>query len=819
MAIAWRLFWRDWRSGEMAVLFSSLVLAVTIVSTLGLFVERLQKTMEQRSAGFQAADLVLNASRRVDEPVLMEADALGLEVGRVLNFQTMAFAHERMQLTSVKAVSPNYPLVGDVEVRTRIDAEQQRLTHGPVQGEAWADPRLLSMLDLQVGDVVSIGNLDLKISAILDSEPDAVASILSFGPRLMMSTLDVEATGVVQPGSRIFYSYLFTGDEQALQAYQSRVTEQLQPGQRFINFDETQPRVARTLARARSFMLLAGSLGVVLAGVALAMASRRYAERHADYVAILKTLGLRVAQVRGLYAGNLLLLAVLGIVLGWTLGYLLQGIGFRLLGGVIEGDIPAPGFSSLWLGAGTGLLALAGFSLPALFSMSAASPLRVLRREGLSSAASRSLYVGGALAFLLMLFWYSGNPKIGLVVFASVGFVAGLTAIAGYWLLRRGRLPGIQARSALRLAMAGLQRHAAINSLQVMVFAMTIMLLLLMSLVRTALIDDWQTQLPENTPNHFLINISEQQVPELRDLLRSEGLEHAGLYPRIPGRLMAINGEPVEARNVDGFNIDREMSLTWSDNAPEDNSFIEGQWWDENAGDEVSVEQKIAEALGLGLGDRISISVGADTFEAEVTSIRSVQWDRMRPNFYFMFPRRVLQPYPGTWFTSVYIPPANNKLLTALASRFPTVSVLDMDALIEQVRGVTGELAGAIELVLLLLLVAGGLVMMASVQSGLDERFRESGILRALGASRRLILGSLTWEFALLGLLAGVLATIGAEGATWYVQGALMQMTPRLHPQVWMVGPLSGALLASVIGLLSTRRVVNTPPISVLREL
>jgi len=819
MSIALRLFWRDWRGGELGVLLVAVVLAVSIVTTLGLFVDRLERAMGQRAAMFMAGDLVLRSSRPIPPAWLEDASQRGLRQALIVRFATMVFAGEKMQLATVKAVSDEYPLLGRVGVNRTAGGDLSEYDHGPPAGEVWVDARLLPALDLAIGDRIGLGLTELRVGAILQSEPDGSSSLVAMGPRLMMNTADVEAAGVLQPGSRVQYLSLLAGDAAALEQWRAGIEPRLDSGQRFLSVDDGQPRVANALDRAQSFLLLGGSLGVVLAGVALAMAARRYGERHADYVAIMKTLGLGASAIRRLYFGNLMLLGAIGIALGWLLAWLLQEAAFALLSGLITGDVPAAGFDPLLLGAGTGLVCLGGFALPSLFQMASASPLRVLRRDIEVSGGTRWLYASGFCAFVVLLYWYSGDLRLTLLVLGCVVVTGSLAGSFAYWLLRRARLPGLQARSALRLALAGLQRHAILNALQILIFALTLMLLMVMLLVRTSLIADWQRQLPARAPNHFLVNIAPYQVEGVERFLAEQGLEHAGLYPMVPGRVMAINGEPVRAAEVEDVNLDREFNLSWSDALPTDNSVVSGRWWGTEPAEEVSAEEGLARALGLGVGDRLSVQIGSERFETRLTSIRRLNWDSMRPNFYLMFPRHVLERYPGTWLTSFYLPGDRKGVLNDFVRSFPTVSVLEMDALLHQLRGITDQLAMAVELVLLLLLVSGSLVMIASVQSGLDERFQESAILRTLGAGRRLVLGSLAAEFALLGLLAGLLATAGAELAAWFVQTQLLDMSFRWHPVVWVAGPLAGTALAALLGLATCRRVVDTPPAIVLREL
>lgn len=821
LRLAWRLFLRDWRSGELGMPFAALVLAVAIVSTLGLFVDRLQRTVDQRGATFMAGDLVLRSNRAVDPGWIVAARNGGLRTAGVLEFVTMVMHDEAMQLVSVKAVDAAYPLLGRIVVADAdADADGgvvRELGHGPAAGEVWVDERLLPLLGIRIGDRVVVGEHELQVAALLVREPDASANLLALGPRLMMSQKDVAAAGVVQPGSRVQYSYLFAGDSRSLAAWRATIEPQLAAGQRFVSVEDGPVRVANALARTESFLLLGGSFGVVLAGVALAMAVRRYASRHAAHVAVLKTLGLVAPAIRRVYALNMIWLLLPATLLGWLLAWLLQTVAFVLLAGVFVDAAPAPGMRALWLGAGTGALGLLGLATPPLLAMSNASPAGVFRREATPRTSSAVVYVSALATLVVLLRWYSGDWNLTVGVLAAL---TGIVAVAGgvsFVLLQRARAPGTGARGILGLALAGLRRHAALNALQALVVAVALMLALVLLLVRSVLIDDWQRGLDPQAPNRFLFNIAPHQVGAVQAFLAERGVTTAGVYPMVPGRIIAVDGAPPELREGERFDLDRDLNLTWADGLPEDNALVAGAWWGSAARDEVSVESGMARALGLHLGSVLTLQIGPKRFDVEVSSIRALDWDSMRPNFFLMFPRHLLEREAAMWLTSFHVDHAHVGVPTALLRAFPTLTLLEVDALLAQVRAITTQLTQAISLVLALLVLAAGLVLMASVRAGLDARLREAAILRVLGASRRLVLGSLVIEFALLGAFAGTLAAAGAEFTVWVVQTRVLDLEFRMHPVAWLAGPLPGAALSALLGLLGCRSVVRTPPLVVLR--
>lgn len=815
--LGWRLFRRDWRSGELGVPFTALVLAVAIVSTLGLFIDRLQRAVEQRGATLIAGDLVLRSTRAIDPLWLGAAHADGLRSASTLEFVTMIMSGDAMQLTSVKAVDAAYPLLGEVTVDTDGAGTSHELQHGPARGEAWADERLLGALGIGVGETIVVGDHELRVGAVLLREPDGAANPIVLGPRLMMSMQDVDATGVIQPGSRLQYSYLFAGDRERIAAWRSTIEPRLQPGQRFVTARDGPARIASALSRAETFLLLGGSLGVVLAGAALAMALHRYAVRHTVHVVVLKALGLTTSVIRRMYALNMIGLLLPGILCGWLLGWLLQATAFQLLHGVLAELPPAPGLRALWLGAATGTLGLAGLAMPPLLAMSAASPVGVLRQESVPRAAPLVLHMSALLTLVVLLRWYSGDWKLTAGVLGAllgiVALVGGGSALA----LRRLHIAGVGAWGALGLALTGLRRHAALNALQVLVITVALMLALVLALLRLALIDDWQRGIDPQAPNYFLLNVAPHQVEGVAAFLKARGVSAAGMYPMVPGRLVSVDGAPPHVREGEVLDLDRELNLSWADAPPPGNVLVAGAWWGQDAGDEVSVESGFAHKLGLHPGSVLTLQVGARRFDAQVSSIRELDWDSMRPNFFLLFPRRLLEREAAMWLTSFHIDRAHAAVPLALVRAYPTVTVIGIDALLAQVRAITVQLTQAISLVFALLLVAALVVLVASMHAGFDARLHEAAILRVLGASRRLVLGSVVIEFGLLGGLAGVLAATGAEAVVWLVQEQVMNLAFHPHPLVWLGGPLLGAVLSALLGLLGCRAVVRTPPLVVLR--
>lgn len=826
-----RLLWRDWRGGELGILASAIVIAVAIVTGISLFAERLQQGIVAQSNNFLAADRVLQASAPVNPEWLAHAQSMGLQQAQILGFPTMVYTGNdvdaAMQFTSVKAVSDSYPLRGELNVSTEAFGAVTQSTDSPSPGEVWLDPRLLPLMDLEVGNTVFVGEAELTVSQIIVTEPDAGGSFYGLGPRVLMNISDIPATNIVQPGSRVSYRYLFAGETLELDNYGKWLEDKLLPSQKWLGLADVQPQISRSLERAEQFLLLAGALGVGLAGIAIALAARRYSERHYDYVAMMKSLGATSIRIITIYSSNLLLLAVIATIVGSGLGWLIQEVFINVLQDYFEvTEVPSISLRPFVVGAVTALVCLTSFALPPLISLQGASPLRVLRRDlDRSGVSSAFTYGTGVLGIAVLMYWYSGNLVLTLAVLAGVGMTFAIVGVLAWYLLQGSAKVGMQAGSSWRLALAAMRRRGFQNAVQAVIFSLAIMLLLLLALVRSSLIEEWQIQLPEGTPNHFLVNIAKRDVTAVEKLLSDNKMSGEPIYPMVRGRLVTVNQEAIKTWSektdptVEG-SVDREMSLTWSDVKPEDNLITDGKWWSVgSSAAEVSIEAELANRMEVGLGDNLSFLIGSESLNVTITSIRELDWESMKPNFYMIFPPGLLEQYPATYMTSFHLPSAEKRFLNQFIKRFPTITVIEMDAVINQIRSIINQISSAVELVLGLIIISGLLVLVASVQASLDSRFQESAILRTLGAKRQLVLGSLAIEFSALGLLAGFLAAFSAELSVFGLQEYLLDMDYVPHPWVWVVGPIVGAVLIGTAGYVTCRKVVNTPPVEVLRDL
>ncbi|WP_444901989.1 ABC transporter permease [Microbulbifer sp. SSSA007] len=811
-----RLLFRDWRGGELALIASALVLAVTCVTAIAHFTDRLTRAMEQQSLTFLAAERVLRSSKPVDSAWLEEADKKGLEQAQIVQFSSMISANDEFQFVSVKAVDKGYPLVGQLEISKSPKGPGEVAPQGPPPGEAWVESRLLPLMGIQLGDPIALGDTQLKVTAILEREPDRGTSLFDMGARLLANTADLPAAGVIQPGSRVRYRYLFAGDDQVLKDYFDWLKPQLTEHQRILDLREGQPRVASALDRAESFLFLAASLAVLLASVAVGLAARRYGLRHGAYVAVMKSLGAGRNKILGIYLGQLAALTLIATAIGLALGTFIQSQAVNLMEGFFPVQPPATSWSPLLIGLATGLACALGFALPPLFRLARTDPMQTLRHDW--SNPDRREWLGlilGPSAMLLLIWWLSGSLLMTLALFVGMLLLVAGSALVNR-LLVRGKLASLG--GAWRIALGSLQRRAAFNTLLIAAFGTGLLAMLAMVFARTALVDEWRMQLPEKAPNHFLLNIAPHDVPTMENMLAEGEVSSTEFYPMVRGRLVAINGVSIKEKKDRPGGVRRELNLSYTDTLAPDNRILEGEWWDK-ASEGVSVEVELAAQLELSLGDQLRFSIGGLEVEAPIASFRSLDWNSMRPNFYMIFAPGTIDDFPATYITSFYLPPEDKLLVNDLVRAFPSVSVIELDKIIQRIRDTINQVSFAIESVMALMLVAGVLVLIAGVRASIAERLQEAAIIRTLGGRRRLLLRSLILEFGLLGFAAGLLAAIGAEATLAVLSYWVFELPVILHPVLWLTGPLTGAVLVGTAGTLACYSSISQPPLRVLREL
>ena len=818
---------RERRTSELRILFFALVIAVASSSTIGHFAERLQGAMQLRAGEFLGADLVLSGSEQILAKQLTAAANNSLNSAQTVEFASMLATDDGIQLASVKAVDEHYPLRGTLRSSEQLYAEE--LSGGrPQAGEVWLDAELVTSLALQLGDSVEIGAADFKVTRIITYEPDRSDNLLSFTPRAMINLVDLAATDVLQPGSRVRYRQLWSGDAQAIDKLRTVLEGQLLPHQRIEGLADGNQQVSSALERAASYLNLASLAAILLAGVAVALSANRFARQRFDQAALLRCFGLSRQHTLWMFALELLVLALLASALGTLLGWFTQFALFELLAGLLPDDIPAGSLKPFITGIVTSAVMLAGFALPPLISLGRTAPLRVLRRDMLPVAPATWLLYGSVFIALAALMWQLNlDMRLTSALLIGGGGAAAVLGSALFFSLKSLRFWLAKRSLAWRLSLGHLLRYPLNSVGQIMAFALILLSMALIVLLRSELLDNWQAQLPEQAPNHFAINILPAQQADFSSALNAISSNTAPLYPVILGRLTQLNQQPI-ASQVDPEarvmrTLQRDLNLTWTDQLPKDNQIVAGDWWHSkqtlkttDAPYQVSLESDLAKQLGVNVGDQMTFHIAGTDYRARITSLRTVDWNSMQPNFFVIFNPEQMGNVAHTWMTSFYLPENSEQQRINLSKSFPSVSILQVDAVLRQLRDILAQVTLAIELILLFVLAAGVTVLIAGLHSTLTERIQQGALIRALGASRKLLMQSQRNEFALIGACSGLLAWLGCEISSYVLYSFAFNLAWQPHP--WLIVlPILGALMITAVGMLGTRQVLQSSPLHILR--
>ncbi|WP_436876214.1 putative ABC transporter permease subunit YbbP [Siccibacter turicensis] len=782
-----RWFWREWRSPSLLIVWLALSLAVACVLALGSISDRMEKGLSQQSREFMAGDRVLRSSHEIPEAWLAEATKAGLRVNRQLSFPTMTFAGDTPQLAYIKAVDSGYPLYGTLQT-TPAGLK-------PAPGSVLLAPRLMAMLNLKPGDTIDVGDATLRVAGEVIQEPDAGFNPFQMAPRLLMNVEDVAKTAAVQPGSRISWRYKFAGEPNQIAAYESWLLPKLKPEHRWLGMEDEEGALGKSLQRSQQFLLLSALLTLLLAVSAVAVAMSHYCRSRYDLVAILKTLGAGRQALRKLIIGQWLMVLGLATLTGGAVGLLFERVLLLLLRPVLPAALPAAsGWPWLWaVGSMVVISLLVGLRPYRL--LLATQPLRVLRRDVVARVWPLKIYLPVMVVVVVaLLAWLMGGQTLLWAVLAGAVVLALICGLAGWLLLRLLKRLTFQSLS-LRLAVNRLLHQPWSTMSQLAAFSLSFMLLALMLVLRGDLLSRWQQQLPPESPNYFLINIAPEEVGSLKAFLAEHQVIPEAFYPIVRARLTAIDGKTTAGNSDEALN--RELNLTWQESKPSHNPITAGSW-PPKAG-EVSMDQGLATRLNIGLGDSVTFTGDTQDFTARVTSLRKVDWESLRPNFYFIFPQGALDGQPQSWLTS-FRWEQGNTMLTQLNREFPTVGLLDIGAILRQAGQVLEQVSRALEVMVVLVTACGVLLLLAQVQVGMRQRHQELVVYRTLGASKRMLRATLWWEFALLGIVSGLVAAIGAETALGMLQTRVFDFPWEPEWRLWVILPLSGAVLLSLCG-------------------
>lgn len=816
---------REFLAGDLMTVFAALALGVAAMTAVGTLVDRVTLALTSSAAEVVGGDLGVRGREEPPAGLADEARQRGLRSVRMVAFPSVLFHGEASQMATVKGVSEGYPLRGQLRVGHDADGSGGQAAGTPAPGEAYADPRLLKALGVQVGDEIEFGNGRVRITAVLLAEPDASGELLQMAPPLLVNRADVDAAGLLGPGSRASYRLMFAGDAAAIDDFRQWLQPRLDGRVRLVTIEDAQQGLRGAFDRAGRFLALSALLAVLLAGVATALAANRFALRRIDTVAVLRCLGARQRDILAALSLQLLLLAVPACVLGIGIGMLAQMALVEVLGSLIPARLPLPQATPVLSGAGIGLLLLLGFGLPPLLRLRGVPPMRVLNRSFAALPPTSLLTYLAALAATVALAVYAtGDLPLAAWILGGLGALAVLSALAGIvllWLLRR-----VQRRvgGAWKLGLAALTRRRALAVVQLVGLSLSLCALLLLAVIGPGLLGEWRERLPPDTPNHFLLNIQRDQAGAVESTLRGIGVADPDLQPFGTGRLVAINGRPPRREADDGADgagdeANRPVNFSWRSTFPPANTLLAGTFWKPGSTSaEASVEEGWAGRYGLGLGDTVTLQLGEQERTFTVTSLRKADWDSFRVNFFLLLNAGAVGDAPYSLISSFHLPSGRTAALAPVARELPNVSVLEIDAILQRVREVIEQVAQAVQLVMGFSLAAGVLVLLAALQATAGERRFDSAVLRTLGARHGQLRGAVLVEFGALGLLAAILAVGAAALIGTLVSRQLFELALSPPWTSLLAGGALGVLLSLVAGWSGTRRILRTPPALALRE-
>ncbi len=821
--LAGRLLIRDWRSGEVLVMFVSMIVAVAAMSAVSFFTDRVRQAVSQEAGEVLAADLRVESVRPLPSGYLSEAQAVGMATAEVVHFRSVILAGDSSTLADIRGVTNGYPLRGEVQVADELGGQIYIASGAPESGNVWAEPSLLARLDIDVGDTIEVGQLRLRVAKTLEFRPDEGWRLMEIAPTVLLNLDDLMAAGLIQPGSIIEYEHLYAGSSEQVAQFRATLDTLLQPEEELDDIRDARPEVRASLDQAERFLILAALVCVLLGGVAVAMSARRFVNRRLDSVALMKCVGARYRDVLRLNVMQLLFLVIGAGVIGSLVGYLAQFGLTALLADYIEAALPQAKGSGAFVGPLTALVVAVGFALPPLLQLGGVPPARVLRKDiEPPPLRYQTIYGVAGLSVAGMLYLLFGDLELiiyvlgGAAVTVAVLYAAGRLLVYGLNTMRGG--VGV----AWRYGIANVARRGRESSVQIVAFGIGLMVLLLLTLVRTQLMVEWQTTLTESAPNHFLINIQPNEREELQRFLVAQGLDTSGFTPLARARISHVNDVPLaeyvarDERAQDELND--EINLTWSADIGADNEVVAGEWWNADSTEPLlSIEEGLLAEIGLSIGDEITYAIGGERLKVRIANARRVNWESFRPNFFMVLNPGFVEGFAHTYITSFYVPQDRRGAMLDLVRSFPSVSIIDIEAVLAQVRGAMDRAAMAVQYVFLFTLASGIMVLLAAIQATRDERMFESAVLRTLGARRSTVLQGVAAEFATLGLLAGLLASIAATTVGYLIATRLFDLEFVPSFLLWVSGVVLGMVIVGVSGTLAVRSVVNESPVATLR--
>ena len=820
-----KAFFRQSRSGEVLVMIAAISMAVASLSAVGFLTDRISLSIEKQASELLAADLRISSPEPIPEEWIDLAKERKLDLASSQSFPSVVYSQEGNALARIKAVSSMYPLRGTVRISDNDSSDEYEVKKIPSPSEVWVDQAILYRLNAEIGDEISIGNSDFKITAILRYRPDQSIGFASLSPTVLMNISDIPGTGLITEGSRVNYSMLIAGENNEVQTFSELMSVKVNDSARISNPSDSSERTNQTINRSKQFLSLTVIISVLLSGIAISMSARRFAKKRMDMIALMKSFGAKRRFILQTIIIQLTMIGLTGVILGSIMGFIVENLVANLIADLFMSELPNPTFQTLFIGLLAAFILLPGFAFSSLLQLSNTSAIKVLRKNAIPAPPSELFITGGALLSLsILLYYFVRDIELLAVIILGMLIISLLLFFIGQILAQiLGSLRGGFGAS-WRYGLANVSRRGRDSAIQIVAFGLSLTALLLLSLIRTDLLTDWQKALGENTPNYFLINIQSYQTEGIREILKSSDGVNPEFVPLVRARMTKINGQSVQDRSYPdergNWLANREANLSWSKTVNSKNKVIDGSWWsaDYKGPPLVSIERSAAEDMGVAVGDNLTFLIAGENITAEISSIREVDWNSFSPNFFLVFSPNSLDTFPSSFISSMYLDKSENQILKELQINYPTVSVVDLDPILQQVRQVITKVSIAVQAVFIFTLIAGITVLFSAVHSTIDERKFESALLRAVGMKTRNVIISLLSEFSAIGLSAGILAASGASILAWQIASRFFEISYIFNLSLWLAGIVCGVVLVSLFGYIASRDAIKSPPVNVLRN-
>ena len=805
ISLAVKIFFRELKSGQLLLMFLSLSLAVGIVASITFFTDRLDSSLMFESKQFLGGDLKFESSTPLDESVFPEGD---YSYTTIYEFGSVLGSDTNFQLASIKSVSSPYPLVGEIEIQ---DSNGKKIIkkNPPISGKVWLDARLASLLEVAVGEIVNIGEKNFSVSGIILSESDRGAGSFAFAPKAIMNSADLEEANVIQPGSRVRYSYTFLSSIETIKTLETFFQSIKKPGDDIETPNNEASPLGRAIKRASNFFLLGALLAIILSSLAIAICSLQFIRRHVDYVAVFKALGLAPSQIRNTYFLVFGLIALFSFLTGILIGWIVQISFTELLKDYFPSNLPLPGLEPYLISFVTAFLCLIGFAYPMLRNLFGLAPNVILRKSNRNlNYFNSSIYVIGGLSsfYVLLIFFIKDFLLTNIIYFSILGFAVIIFSLI-FGIFKFIKPLGLNPLKPFKMLAFELSRRKLFNSMQIVAMTVAIALSLVAYSASTNLISAWENSLPENAPNNLLFNIYEGEKDNLINFLERNEIDSNSVYPVTSARFQ---------RKSSGKEIDRTFNFTWMSELPSGNEIISGNWFEDKENG-ISISTEISEDYDLQINDEIVIDIAGEKIESYIQSIREVNWENFSPNFFAIgFPKN-FQNISSTYITSFHVPKEKESLSAELIKNFPTISLISLDAIISEVQSIISKVSQALKLILGLTLIAGLFLMLATIQESFKQREKQNAILKTLGLNKRVMQKNTFLEFLTIGFFAGLLGSLLAVISTFFIEKTVFEITPKIYWEVILIGAISSILVIGIIAALFTFYLNAKTPKDVLR--